>query len=470
MLITSRGRVHPRPLRQRGQTTPISSGEGTPLSGGSGGTVRGYRTRSSDCGQPGDDDVRCARPSSAGTDSRPAPEPSFVRRAAPRWPVFGVRVRWPLVAVPTALSSGPVPSALDVRHRLPESEPVRCEVRGVVARLGAGVVFALASCGGEAPSQLPGAVMAIDAASGEQRWYTEIDETAVGSPVVREDVVEVLSVHMPLRCQFDVAAVTMDASTGDVTNRSPVRPAPVFYSSDPNVRTVWSGDVSYTSTAVHDRDGELRVFATRSDADRPLWSRTFPGDGPAGLAVAPAVVVAAWPSFIASESGVSITVAALDADTGEVVWSTELDAEDGWGDRRLGQRLEMFAPVHAVWESWDMRAPGYVAPGSDIHGMTTVAAVAERVFVPTGDDTVAVLSVADGRHTDELIGRGPVTTAGDHVVIRRDDSLVAIDVEGHVRWARELPAWAPLVRLTGTDETVFVGLSGRYGGGPCPLD
>jgi outer membrane protein assembly factor BamB len=83
-----------------------------------------------------------------------------------------------------------------------------------------------------------------------------------------------------------------------------------------------------------------------------------------------------------------------------------------------------------------------------------------------------VLDLGDGHRVGEIADAAePVGSAGGRLVVRRGDAVVALDASTEeVIWEAALPAWSPLVRLAGSDDTVYLAVSGRYGDGPCPLD
>lgn len=138
--------------------------------------------------------------------------------------------------------------------------------------------------------------------------------------------------------------VTLDAESGVVLDRAPMRPLRTYvYSADPNVRRVQRGDVRYTSMPSMDIEHKVHITARRTGDDMVLWERTVEG-APADLDATDDVVIASW-APVTSEFDVAVNVVALHAATGATRWSTVVNTTGPWPDKRLGQHQEMFRPV-----------------------------------------------------------------------------------------------------------------------------
>jgi hypothetical protein len=185
------------------------------------------------------------------------------------------------------------------------------------------------------------------------------------------------------------------------------------------------------------------------------------------------VVVASLSDDFVSALGepeLPMTVTALDQATAATRWTTSLAVEGPFETYTLGQRQELFAPVAGALPA-GVSFGDHATINLPYYGQTSVAVAGDRVYLPRGPDELAVLDLATGHQVGSIEGVGAPVTATDGIIVaRRGDTIVGLDAEGQDLWSAPLPDGADLVRASAHQGTLYLAVSGRYGGEPCPLD
>jgi outer membrane protein assembly factor BamB len=259
------------------------------------------------------------------------------------------------------------------------------------------IAVAAAPARGGTPDEVRGSVLAVDVATGTTRWAASVDAIALGPPSVSGGLLTVLGVQMPVRCQFDVSTIELDAASGRLASAASLRPVDVpFSSSDPNVRHLAADGVATPPNhSRRPRNASWRASATRCSragsrqcpraAPPPTWQRVVPAAGPPALAHGDDVlVVASLASTVAASIGedtMPLHVEALDLATGTTRWTATTSADGPFDVHRLGQHDVRFAPVAGSYP-WDQDPGGHLILNHPGYGEQSVAILGGRVYVP----------------------------------------------------------------------------------------
>ncbi|SEH13294.1 PQQ-like domain-containing protein [Natronorubrum sediminis] len=270
----------------------------------------------------------------------------------------------------------------------------------------------------------------------QEAWTVDLDGDA-GSPVYDRDTVYVLTNRA---CHALERARGRERWTVEIDAAAESTP-------------VVTRDTLYLTSA----DDTVRALETTTGDQR--WAATLPGTLESSLALADGLL------FVGHEAGVS----ALEADTGEVVWTHETDAAvvgtpavDRVRDRAHGDEWGSDTPEPDELDLLSLE-------DARMDEETTQTADRDRVCVATADEQVLALEADTGEPcwdapTNGTVVDGPTIT-GDRVYVADDSgTLVALHADSGQSWFtyKIQQSFASSPTVLPERDTTFVGATDGY--------
>lgn len=264
-------------------------------------------------------------------------------------------------------------------------------------------------------------LIALDARDGTEDWSRSVDPASGVAPVLGEDTV--YTVETP--GEETTAVTARSLATGDVRWRTEL------------------GGEPETSPALLDGTVYVGLGSTMYALDVATGTVTWTHEGPATFVSAPAIDDGVVLTASLGEPGRAATVDALDAASGEALWSNTVSGEPG--DAVAVHGGEVYVPTGAGWlYAFDVASGDYVLNESIEGGTLGGPAVAgDTVYVAGRQGTVVALAAEDGAqrwsfpvagHDQDAITGSPVVVDGRLFVGVDDDctgctdtGLVALD-------------------------------------------